>query len=38
MVQGKLTQGMALASHILLENRKVIHGNGSTPITSSYPM
>jgi hypothetical protein len=34
---GELTQGMASTSHILLGNHKVIHTNGSTLITSTYP-
>ena len=38
MAHGKLTQGMALTGHILLGNRKVIHANGSTPITRFYPI
>ena len=38
VAQGKLAQGMASTSHILLGNRKVIRANGSTPITSFYPI
>jgi hypothetical protein len=34
--QGELTQGMASTGHILLGNCKVIHANGSMPITSFY--
>jgi hypothetical protein len=37
MAHGKLTQGMTPTGHILLGNRKVIHTNGSMPITSFYP-
>jgi hypothetical protein len=36
MAYGELTQGMAPIGHILLGNRKVIHNNGSIPITSFY--
>jgi hypothetical protein len=38
VAQGELAQGMASTGHILLGNRKVIHANGSTPITSFYPI
>ena len=38
MAHDKLTQGMASTGHILLGNHEVIHTNGSTPITSFYPV
>ena len=37
IAHGELTQGMAPTGHILLGNHKVIHTNGTTPITSFYP-
>jgi hypothetical protein len=36
VAQGELSQGMASTGHILLGNHRVIHANGSTPITSFY--
>ena len=38
VAHGELTQGMASTGHILLGNRKVIDANGSTPVTSFYPI
>ena len=38
MAQGDFTQGMASTGHIFLGNHETIHTNGSTPITSSYPV
>ena len=37
MAHDELTQGMASTGHILLGNHKVIHTNGSAPITGFYP-
>jgi hypothetical protein len=38
MAHGELARGMARGGHILLGNHEIARTNGSTPVTSSYPV